>query len=211
MSKCGGNMKYYKSLILLFIIVSAVTIIGACQKVYKDNPEKILSKFKEINMYQCDVIYKIKNARGEITIDTKQYYNKEIGMRVEFGEDRIQFYKDKKIYVKENKTNRQYDIEKDFDEFYSYAFLEKISKLFINDEEFKYYNEEKEGVNSLVVEFNTLSGNENIAKEVLYIDKISGNPMKAIFYDERGDERGEIIYKNFIKLKNMDKKLFEVN
>ena len=204
-------MKYFKSLILLIVIVLTFGVMAACQKIYKDNPEKILTNLKEIKRYQCGVIYKFKNARGEITIDTEQYYDRDLGVRVEFEQDRVQIYKGEKIYVTENKSNRKYEIEKDFDELYSYAFVDKISKLFINDEEFKYYNEEKEGVNNLIVEFNTLSSNKNIAKEVLYIDKANGNPIKAIFYDERGDERGEITYKNFIKPKNMDKKLFDIN
>ena len=202
-------MKKILSLIL-FVIIIVVGSAAIFQKCNKSNPEDILSDFKEIEAYTTDVTYIIKNARGEITVKTSQWYDEDKGLKVDFGQDRSQVYKEDKIYVKEITTGRTYNMEKDFDQLYKLAFIPEISKLFVNDEEFRYYYKENRDNKYLVVEFNTLLDNENLTKEVLFIDTKNGVPLEGIIYDKRGNERAKILYSNFKKEHNIDEELFDI-
>lgn len=201
-----------KKLLLLISIIITIIISGIIllQKHHKLTPERVLSDFKEIEGYTTEVTYLITNSRGEITVKTSQWYDEDNGLRVEFGQDRVQIYKEDKIYVEELATGRTYDMKKDFDQLYKLAFIPEISKLFINDEEFKYHYKEKEGKQYLVVEFNTLLDNENLIKEVLFIDTKNKVPLEGIIYDKRGNERAKIIYNNFKMDNNIDEELFKI-
>lgn len=197
-------------LILLFFIVGVVAVAAAYQKLYKVTPEEILDEIKKVNAYTVEVTYVIKNARGEIKEQSIQFYDKTIGTRVDFGQDRILIYKDNKIFIKDLKSNNTYEVDNNFDQFYKLAFLNEVGKYILNDEEFKYHYSDIEGKRFLILEFSTLSSNENLYKEVFIIDIEKKSPREMIIYDKRGNERGRITYNNYKKADKLDKKLFEM-
>ncbi|GFP74001.1 germination lipoprotein GerS-related protein [Clostridium fungisolvens] len=197
-------------LILLFIIIAAVSIFAAYQKFYNITPEEILDEIKEIKSYTADVTYTSISSRGEVKYETTQCYDREQGTRVDFKEGRIYLYKQNKIYVKDTNTNRQYEVDKNSDEFYKLAFIDEIGKYIVLDQEIKYYYKDINGVRCLIVEFSILNNNQNMDKQVLIIDSESKVPKELLIYDKNGSERGRIEYSNFKKSNKLDKKLFDL-
>lgn len=197
-------------LILLFLIIAAVSIFAAYQRFFNITPEEILDEIKEIDAYSTDVSYTAISSRGEVKYDSTQWYDKTQGTKVEFKDGRINLYKENKIYIKDINSNRQYEMDKDSDQFYKLAFMDEIRKYIVLDNEIKYYYKDINGIRYLMVEFSMLNGNENMDKQLLVIDSEKRVPKELIIYDKKGSERGKIVYSNFKKLKNVDKKLFEI-
>ncbi|WP_160677741.1 germination lipoprotein GerS-related protein [Clostridium sp. C8-1-8] len=197
-------------LILLFLIIAAVSIFAAYQRFFNITPEEILDEIKEIGAYTTDVSYTAISSRGEVKYDTTQWYDKTQGTKIEFKDGRINLYKENKIYIKDINSNRQYEMDKDSDQFYKLAFMDEIRKYIVLDNEIKYYYKDINGIRYLMVEFSMLNGNENMDKQLLIIDSENRVPKELIIYDKKGSERGKIVYSNFKKLKNVDKKLFEI-
>ncbi|QAA35004.1 germination lipoprotein GerS-related protein [Clostridium manihotivorum] len=197
-------------LILLFLIIAAVSIFAAYQRFFNITPEEILDEIKEIDAYSTDVSYTAISSRGEVKYDSTQWYDKTQGTKVEFKDGRINLYKENKIYIKDINSNRQYEMDKDSDQFYKLAFMDEIRKYIVLDNEIKYYYKDINGIRYLMVEFSMLNGNKNMDKQLLVIDSEKRVPKELIIYDKKGSERGKIVYSNFKKLKNVDKKLFEI-
>lgn len=192
------------TLILVPIIVLLVVVLF--RYFYIPNNEEILEKMKNFNGYKTKVEYTIINSQGKYEEDTTQYYSKDYGTRVEFGEERVKLYKEGVVNIKENSSNDEYEMKSDFDSFYTLAFLNNILKN--NYTSIKDGQEEWGDVKYLEIDFNIDSKNKHISSGKLYVDKSKFSPIVLKIYDSNGEEKAIIRYDDFEELKEVDKSLF---
>lgn len=188
--------------ILLNITLLAACIICICGiLIYKatenlNKPENILKRLLNVNNYSTKVTYVVKNSRGEFEEEGLIEFNKNEGTKITLL-DRIEIFKDGKLYMEYIDHNKNYSMSEDFDNFYKYMFINYLHK-FLNDENNVTYSSEViDGTECYIVEYLLLSGNENFYREKLYIDIKNRKPLKAIVYDKSDGERLKISYSEF--------------
>lgn len=204
----GKNIKSKILLILLFVILIIVGGLAVYEKLFIVYPEDILKKISEVKSYSSDVTYLFKNQRVEYKEDGKQIYHNKYGMKL-FLSDREQTYKDDKIVIKYSKDNKIYEVDKGYDEFYRYTFINEIQKFLTPNSGTKYSYETYEGKKCVIVEFETLSGNDNIYKEVLVIDAKKIVPLRIDIFNKKEEDRVTIYFKNFDTSGTVQKETFD--
>lgn len=164
--------------------------------------EEIIEKLRDTPCYSANVEYIFKNTRGEEREETVQYFSKEKGAKIEFGQDRVKLYKDDGILIKDNISNKEYTMEKDMDKMHSIAFLENLLGNPIL--EGTLIEGQEEWGETQYIEFMTeiFLENEHLDKAKVYIDKENKAPIGAIIYDKQGNDRVRILYKDFKKMKS---------
>lgn len=192
-----------KKNILLFILL-AIGMMGVCGVlIYKQNvelnrPENILDKLSNIDSYSTKVTYIVKNSRAEFKEEGLIEFNGDNETKITL-ENRMEIFKDGKIYMKYIDENKNYSVSEDFDNFYQFMFINYLSRFLNEENNVTYSYETIENVEYLVIDYLLLSGNQNFYKEKLYIDIKNKKPFKAIIYDKNNAEKLNIGYSEFIK------------
>lgn len=194
---------YIISLILLPFI-SIILIIQFRHAVTPTN-EDIIKKIKDENCYKTNAEYIIKNNRGEYSDNTKIFYKRKLGHRVEFESDIIKIYKNEKINVFENNTS--YEINNKMDILYPLGFIDNILNKKILD--VKEGSEEWGDTKYLKITIDLESSNKHLSEAKVYINKKDKKPIVTKVYNDNGDETVVIVYKNFKYLDNLKKDLFK--
>ncbi len=192
-----------KKNILLFILL-AIGMMGVCGVlIYKQNvelnrPENILDKLSNIDSYSTKVTYIVKNSRAEFKEEGLIEFNGDNETKITL-ENRMEIFKDGKIYMKYIDENKNYSVSEDFDNFYQFMFINYLSRFLNEENNVTYSYETIENIEYLVIDYLLLSGNQNFYKEKLYIDIKNKKPFKAIIYDKNNAEKLNIGYSEFIK------------
>lgn len=195
-------MKKRKNILLGILL--AICIIFVCGiLIYKKNmelntPENILNKLSNINSYSTKVTYVVKNSRGEFKEEGLIEFNKDDCTKITL-DNRVETFKDDKIYINYINENKSYEVSEDFDNFYQFMFINYLPKFLNEENNVSYSYETIEEIEYFVVEYLLLSGNQNFYKEKLYIDIKNKIPLKSIIYDKNDIERLNITYNEFIK------------
>jgi len=198
------------SLILLFIFLSFQLIfLSGCRKKNID-PNSTTLYLKELSSYSCKVDIKIKNTKDTYTYSTNQIYSKEIGTRVELGEDRVYIYLEDKVYVTDLKNKLKYVMDKNVDGIYRLSIIEEYVNLLYTNENIKYKLKNLDGEEFQTIELIIPGNNRNMSKAILYVNMKTKLPYKLYIYDSKGQERAEISYNEFKPNAEIDKGLFEV-
>lgn len=203
-----GNVRR-KLLILCAVFLGLVIILSGCKKSQK-NPNEVTDFLKDLDSYSTDFIMEVKNDKQTIAYEGKQFYNKDLGYRLELGEDRVFIYKSDKIYVNDIKNNVKYTTDKDFDSTYKLSFINEYIMLLYTNEDIKYDFKDIEGKKYQLINLTIPGGNKEISKAVMYVDTKSYLPEWVIIYDEKDQERVKITYKNFQVSPDMKPDLFKV-
>lgn len=190
-------------LLLLIPFISIIVIIGFRHN-YMPTNEEILDFVRNSKAYTSKVEYTIKNSKGEYKEDTSIYYCRDVGMRIEFGQDRVKIYKDG--YISMQDKGDEYELEKDFDSLYPLAFVNNI--LTGKIEEINEGSEEWGDTKYLEVNINLSNINNHMTSAKVYINKDDKKPILTRIYDQDGKSRVDIVYKEFNYLKEIDKNLF---
>lgn len=195
-----------KKLLLLLLIIPFISIILIItfRHTYAPTNEEIIKKIKDLDAYSTKAEYIIKNTKGEYKEETNIYYCKDIGMRIEFGQDRVKIYKDGFINVNDN--GDEYELNENFDTLYPLAFYNNLLSNEIK--EVKEGSEEWGDIKYLEVDISLPSKNKHIASAKVYINKADKSPIVTKIYDSDGKERVAILYKEFKELKEIDRGLF---
>ena len=195
-------MKKKKNILLCILLT--IGMMGVCGVlIYKQNvelnrPENILDKLSNIDSYSTKVTYIVKNSRAEFKEEGLIEFNGDNETKITL-ENRMEIFKDGKIYMKYIDENKNYSVSEDFDNFYQFMFINYLSR-FLNEENTVTYSYETiENIEYLVIDYLLLSGNQNFYKEKLYIDIKNKKPFKAIIYDKNNAEKLNIGYSEFIK------------
>ena len=200
-----------KLLLILMVCIPFISIILVIlfRATAEPTNEEIIKSLKEIKCYSTRVEYIIKNTRGEDREETTQYYSKDIGGRIDFGEDRSKIYKDNKLIVKDGISNKEYTMENDMDEIHSLAFLNKLLSYPIDENGIKEGQEEWGDTAYIEFTCEVFLKNDHLDKVKIFIDKQEKTPIGAIIYDKDGKDRIRIVYRDFEKLKQLDSGLLE--
>ena len=200
-----------KLLLILIVFIPFISIILVIlfRATAEPTNEEIIKSLKEIKCYSTRVEYIIKNTRGEEREETTQYYSKDIGGRIDFGEDRSKIYKDNKVIVKDGISNKEYTMENDMDEIHSLAFLNKLLSYPIDENGIKEGQEEWGDTAYIEFTCEVFLKNDHLDKVKIFIDKQEKTPIGAIIYDKDGKDRIRIVYRDFEKLKQLDSGLLE--
>ena len=188
-------------IILLIIILGVIGGLAIYQRTYNLTPEDILEDMFSIESYETEIIYDVKNSRGQFQEKGRIYYDEEVGTKIVLDDREQLFEKDKIIinYVKDEKT---YEVGRDYDQFYRFMFINELKDLCNEEHEFTYnWNDENEK-SEIILEFKNLNGNENFSREVMVIDAKKKVPKEATIYDRDDSESVSIKFNNFSKVKN---------
>ncbi|MCX0350651.1 germination lipoprotein GerS-related protein [Clostridium perfringens] len=188
-------------IILLIIILGVIGGLAIYQRTYNLTPEDILEDMFSIESYETEIIYDVKNSRGQFQEKGRIYYDEEVGTKIVLDDREQLFEKDKIIinYVKDEKT---YEVGRDYDQFYRFMFINELKDLCNEEHEFNYkWNDENEK-SEIILEFKNLNGNENFSREVMIIDAKKKVPKEATIYDRDDSESVSIKFNNFSKVKN---------
>ncbi|MBU3104440.1 germination lipoprotein GerS-related protein [Clostridium gasigenes] len=194
------------TLLLCIPFISIILVIMFRLTVVPTN-EEVISELKEITCYKTNVEYIANNSRGEEKEETTQYYSEDKGARIDFGIDRIKFYKDGNIRVEDNISNKEYNVEADLDKLHSLAFMKNLLSYPIEEGSIKEGQEEWGEKKYIELTLELFLENDHLDKAKVFIDKKEKTPIGAIIYDKEGNDRLRIIYKNFEKLKEIDNDL----
>lgn len=195
-------MKKKKNILLCILLV--IGMMGVCGVlIYKQNvelnrPENILDKLSNIDSYSTKVTYIVKNSRAEFKEEGLIEFNGDNETKITL-ENRMEIFKDGKIYMKYIDENKNYSVSEDFDNFYQFMFINYLSRFLNEENNVTYSYETIENIEYLVIDYLLLSGNQNFYKEKLYIDIKNKKPFKAIIYDKNNAEKLNIGYSEFIK------------
>lgn len=195
-------MKKKKNILLCILLT--IGMMGVCGVlIYKKNvelnrPENILDKLSNIDSYSTKVTYIVKNSRAEFKEEGLIEFNGDNETKITL-ENRMEIFKDGKIYMKYIDENKNYSVSEDFDNFYQFMFINYLSRFLNEENNVTYSYETIENIEYLVIDYLLLSGNQNFYKEKLYIDIKNKKPFKAIIYDKNNAEKLNIGYSEFIK------------
>ncbi|SHK60344.1 Outer membrane lipoprotein-sorting protein [Clostridium cavendishii DSM 21758] len=195
-------------LILLAVIVIVVSGLAIYQFKFKHSIEDDLNKLRSMKSYSTDVSYTFKNYRTEFKEEGKQYYNEKYGMKLNVG-DKEQIYKEDKIFIRYPKDNKSYEVSPDYDNFYRYTFVNELNKFLVPGENTKYKYDTHEGKKCIVVEFENLNGNENMSKEILFVDASKLVPLEINIFNKKGDDKVTVYFKNFSTSGTVQKEIFD--
>lgn len=198
-----------KLLITLLICIPFISIILVVLFRLTAVPtnEEVISKLRNIKCYKTDVEYITKNSRGEESEKTTLYYSQDKGARIDFGQDRVKFYKDGNITVKDNISNKEYTVEEELDALHSLAFMNNLLSYPIEDGSIKDGQEEWGEKIYIELSLELFLENDHLDRAKVFIDKKEKTPIGAIIYDKEGNDRLRIIYKNFEELEEIDNDL----
>lgn len=198
-----------KLLITLVLCIPFISIILAIifRLTAVPTNEEVISELKNIACYKTDVDYITKNSRGEERETTTQYYSEGKGARIDFGQDRVKFYKDGNITVKDNISNKEYTVDEELDVMHSLAFMKTLLSYPIEEGSIKEGQEEWGEKIYIELNLELFLENDYLNKAKVFIDKKEKTPIGVIVYDKEGNDKLRIIYKNFEKLKEIDNDL----
>ena len=201
-----------KKLLLMLLVaipIILITLVIVLRMTAEPNNDEIIKSLKEIKAYKTEIEFVIKNSRDEERQEAIQYYKKDVGGKIEFGEDRSKIYKDGMILVKDNISNKEYSINDSINDLYSLSFLNKLLSYPINNKGIEDGQEEWGETEYIVFTSELFLKNDNLDKVKIFIDKQKKIPIGAIIYDKKDNDRVRIVYRNFEKLKEIDEELLK--
>ena len=201
-----------KKLLLMLLVaipIILITLVIVLRMTAEPNNDEIIKSLKEIKAYKTEIEFVIKNSRDEERQEAVQYYKKDVGGKIEFGEDRSKIYKDGMILVKDNISNKEYSINDSINDLYSISFLNKLLSYPIDNKGIQDGQEEWGETEYIVFTSELFLKNDNLDKVKIFIDKQKKIPIGAIIYDKKDNDRVRIVYRNFEKLKEIDEELLK--
>ena len=201
-----------KKLLLMLLVaipIILITLVIVLRMTAEPNNDEIIKSLKEIKAYKTEIEFVIKNSRDEERQEAVQYYKKDVGGKIEFGEDRSKIYKDGMILVKDNISNKEYSINDSINDLYSISFLNKLLSYPIDNKGIQDGQEEWGETEYIVFTSELFLKNDNLDKVKIFIDKQKKIPIGAIIYDKNDNDRVRIGYRNFDKLKEIDEELLK--
>ena len=201
-----------KKLLLMLLVaipIILITLVIVLRMTAEPNNDEIIKSLKEIKAYKTEIEFVIKNSRDEERQEAIQYYKKDVGGKIEFGQDRSKIYKDGMILVKDNISNKEYSINDSINDLYSISFLNKLLSYPIDNKGIQDGQEEWGETEYIVFTSELFLKNDNLDKVKIFIDKQKKIPIGAIIYDKKDNDRVRIVYRNFEKLKEIDEELLK--
>ena len=194
------------TLLVLIPFISILLVVGFRGVIMPTN-EEIVEELRDIKFYKTNADYIFKNSRGEEKESTTQYYSREDGVRVEFGEDLVKLYKDNKVEIIDNKSNTEYQLDGSMDIVYSLSFMKNILSCPIIQGSMKEDQEEWGDVVYIQFDVEIFKDNDHLDSARVFINKDTREPIGIVIYDKKGEITLTVIYEDFEKMKEIDDNL----
>ncbi|WP_097027286.1 germination lipoprotein GerS-related protein [Clostridium peptidivorans] len=186
-----------KKLLLILIAAFFMMVFGGCY--FKiDKTQKNLDYIKSLKSYTSDAHIILQNDKQNIEYDMKQYYKKNMGVRLELNSDRIYVCKGDKIYVNDIKSGFKYTLSGDFENIVKLSSVGEYIRLIYTNEEIKTYFKDISGIKYQVLEIYLSNLNRNLDKGKLYINNETKLPEFVEVYDLNNKIKFKVLYKNFV-------------
>lgn len=200
-----NNKLLISGLIIVPLIIISVIII--CRHVVVPTNEEIMDNLMNLKCYSSTVEYEFKNEKLDYKEKTKQYYDKEKGVRIEFNDegDRVKVYKGGEIKVQDNED--EYSLDKDMDIIYPLAFLENIFSN-SNSKDIQEIKPEWSDEIYLKINIEYNCKNKHLNNAEFYVNKNTGAPVLLKIYDVNKKERIILKYTDFKEEKQLEDELF---
>lgn len=200
-----NNKLLVGTLIIIPLLIIFVIIVS--RYVTAPTNEDIISNLKNMKCYTSQIEYEFKNEKLDFKENTKQYYDVEKGVRIEFNDkgNRVKVYKGGEIKVEDN--DDEYSLDKDMDIIYPLACLENIFSN-SSEREIQEINPEWSDKVYLKIDIDYNCKNKHLNNAEFYIDKTTGNPVILKIYDVNKKERIIIKYNDFKEEKQLSDELF---
>ncbi len=157
----------------------------------------VIELLSEIKAYTSEVTIKIINDKETNVYEGTQKYVKDVGYKLDLNDERTFIFKGNDIEVKDNNSERQYTLEKDFDEVFKYGFIGEYIGLIYTNEELKFQKEILNDKEYFVITTLIPGSNNNLYEGSMYYDIAEYKPSEIIIYDNKHNERIIYNYKNF--------------
>lgn len=180
---------------LLLIPFISILLVVMFRHTCVPTTEEILEDLKNSNNYNSILEYTITNPRGEYKQKANLNCCESEGIRIDFGSELTKIYKDDKIIMKYHKKGEEYEVGRELDMVYPMAAMGEIFKNEI--ESVEEGQEEWGDLKYIKVDFKLAGNNKHLAKATLYIDKNNKTPILMKIYDDKGEERVRIDYREF--------------
>lgn len=190
-------MKSANKIITLILSIVLLLSLIACGNKKPEKENEIIDIIKSIDKYTTDIEITIINSRQEIQLTGKQTYEKGEVAKLEVNGTRQMVYKGKKIHINDVQNEKKYSTDESFDSLYKLSFIDEYIKLIYNNEKIKYKYKKLDDNEYLVVIMNLPYNNRNLSKVNLYLDYKEKKPYKVVIYNEKDEEKVNIVYKNF--------------
>ncbi|WP_392486056.1 germination lipoprotein GerS-related protein [Haloimpatiens sp. FM7315] len=189
-------IKNKKVLGLFLILFVAINFLG-CEKPKPEKEDEVLDILKNINKYTSDIDITIENSRQTVVLKGKQISKGKDDYVLKLSSGREISYKQGKINVKDSENSKKYRINEEFDNLYKMSFIQEYVKLLYTSEEINFFYKKIAGVNYLVVKLDIPYMCKNLCKSEMYLNYEDKIPYKIIIYDDKGEEKVKILFKNF--------------
>ncbi|WP_102399086.1 germination lipoprotein GerS-related protein [Haloimpatiens massiliensis] len=190
-------MKSANKIITLILSIVLLLSLIACGNKKPEKENEIIDIIKSIDKYTTDIEITIINSRQEIQLTGKQTYEKGEVAKLEVNGTRQMVYKGNKIHINDVQNEKKYSTDESFDSLYKLSFIDEYIKLIYNNEKIKYKYKKLDDNEYLVVIMDLPYNNRNLSKVNLYLDYKEKKPYKVVIYNEKDEEKVNIVYKNF--------------
>ena len=207
----NSNAKIINNKILIGTLITIplliIFVIIIFRHIIVPTDEDIINNLKNIKCYTCSVDYEFKNEKLEYKENTKQYYDAEKGVRIEFNDegDRVKVYKGGEIKVQDKSD--EYSLDKDMDIIYPLAFLDNIFSN-NNAREIQEIKPDWSDEVYLKIDIDYNYKNKHLNNAEFYINKNTGNPVLLKIYDVNKNNRITIKYNEYKEEKQLNDELF---
>lgn len=204
--KTFNKLKLTDVLIFILAIILGFNIFKILTVGKKDKFNS-LESLKDMSSYTSKIDIAMKNNREEILYSGEQKYKRYQGSKLELQKNTY-FFKNDKIYVKDNK-GKVYE-EKSQDGMYKLCFIEQYLQYLYLQQYSKEKNIDYEGKSCEVFTFELPMNNSNLQKASVVLDKKEKIPMMIKVFNRKGEETIIIKYKEFLKNIQLDNEQFKI-
>ena len=191
-------MKKRLLIFLILLLVLTITLLTSCNK-KPQNTNDILTFLKNMESYTTDMNMDVKNDKQTTNYNAKQSYLRGGGYKLELNNSRVFIYKtDDNIYIRDKNNGTNYVQSKDFDEVYKLSFIGEYIGLLYTNEEIKYELKKINDMEYTIINLFIPGSNKNINNALLYVNCKSMIPERLVIYDNKGKEKINITYTNFL-------------
>jgi outer membrane lipoprotein-sorting protein len=183
----------FTAFVLLIVGVMVFTVISKPKDV-----NDIVSHLKEIKQYKSDVNLEVVNDMQTLLYKGHQTYKKDLGYKLDLGEGRTFIFKGDEITVIDKENQKDYKVDKTFDEVFKYSFIGEYIELINTNEELNFKKETINEEELLLIDLLIPGSNRNMFKGVMYVSVKENLPKKLVIYDTKDKERIRCTYENFV-------------
>jgi outer membrane lipoprotein-sorting protein len=161
------------------------------------NINDVVDYLKEMKQYKSDVNIEIVNDMQTLLYKGNQTYKKDLGYKLDLEQGRTFIFKGDEITVIDKENQKDYKVDKTFDEVFKYSFVREYIGLIYTNEDLNFKKETINEEEFILIELLIPGSNRNLSKGIMYVSTKNSLPKKLVIYDNKDRERIRCTYENF--------------